>query len=124
MILFLTITAGIGGILYFVKHQPWKEPLPFQIIQAHREQTDTNPISSHPIEKQRPQTPVRNFEKININLADLAELQNLPGIGVKTAEKIIRYRERQGAFSSLEELLNVPGIGHQRMQQIKSRITL
>ena len=46
--------------------------------------------------------------KININQADIAALTSLNGIGPKTAEKIIAYREQLDGFSSIDQLLNIP----------------
>ncbi len=71
-----------------------------------------------------------NFEKnkkppppaeksININLAELNQLISLPGIGEKTAEKIILLRQKRGEFKKLEELMDVKGIGEQKFNKIK-----
>lgn len=61
---------------------------------------------------------------ININTADLAELCRLPGIGEKTAQKIIELRNRLGKFSSVNQLLIVKGIGDKKLQTIKPYISL
>ena len=61
---------------------------------------------------------------ININTAGSDELQQLPGIGPVTAEKIIQYRESNGPFSSADDITNVSGIGEKTLQKIKSRITV
>ena len=61
---------------------------------------------------------------ISINSADLKQLSSLPGIGIKTAEKIIEYRTNNGSFNSLEELMNVKGIGKSKFNKIKEYITL
>lgn len=50
-------------------------------------------------------------EKINLNTATEAELQTISGIGAKKAQEIIRFRDEQGPFKTVEELKNVPGIG-------------
>lgn len=63
-------------------------------------------------------------ERININTADLAEICRLPGIGEKTAQKIIDLRNRLGKFSSVNQLLIVKGIGDKKLQQIKPYISL
>lgn len=47
---------------------------------------------------------------ININDASKGDIESIPGIGKKTAEKIISYRDEHGIIESLEELENIPGI--------------
>lgn len=47
---------------------------------------------------------------VNINTADVSSLCKLPGIGETRAKAIIEYREKHGAFNSIEELKNVNGI--------------
>lgn len=61
--------------------------------------------------------------KININTADIAELETLSGIGPATAQKIIDYRNENGPFKSIEEIKNVSGIGDRKFEQIKEKIT-
>jgi competence protein ComEA len=61
---------------------------------------------------------------IDINQADVAELDSLPGIGPSTAEKIIAYRSSVGLFKTIEEIMNVPGIGEAKFGQIKELITV
>lgn len=62
--------------------------------------------------------------KVNINLASLEELILLPGIGKKTAEKIIEYRESHGKYSAPSDLLNVSGIGEKKLEKIKSLLII
>lgn len=62
--------------------------------------------------------------KININTATLAELDNLPGIGPSTAQKIIEYREKNGKFKKIEDIQNVKGIGEAKYEDIKEKITV
>lgn len=61
---------------------------------------------------------------ININTADEAALQTLPGIGAAKATSIIRYREANGGFSSIEEIKKVSGIGDITYENIKGCITV
>ena len=61
---------------------------------------------------------------ININSADKNELMTLPGIGEKKAEDIIRYREDNGGFKSVEDLMNVDGIKEGTFQKLKDKITI
>ncbi len=61
-------------------------------------------------------------QKININKADAKTLQALPGIGEKTAQKIIEQRKKK-PFMNKEELLKVKGIGEKTLEKIKDLIT-
>ena len=48
---------------------------------------------------------------INLNTATIDQLMTLPGIGRKTAERILEHRAKSGGFKKIEELMNVQGIG-------------
>lgn len=61
---------------------------------------------------------------IDINNATQAELEALPEIGPKTAEKIIAYRQEHGPFQSIEEIQNVNGIGPVTYETIKDLIVV
>jgi|SRR5690554_485031 len=64
-------------------------------------------------------TKVTPAEKsINLNSADINQLTLLPGIGSKTAERIIEYRNKKGKFNSLNELLDIKGIGEAKFHNI------
>ena len=60
---------------------------------------------------------------VNINTADVQELDLLPGIGEKLAENIIAYRIENGSFQTIEEIKNVPKIGDSIFEKIKNYIT-
>ena len=62
--------------------------------------------------------------KISINRASLVELMTLPGIGEKTAQKIIEYRETYGSFWSIEDIKNVKGIGDKKFEKLKDFISI
>jgi len=62
--------------------------------------------------------------KININRADSAKLQEIPGVGPATAQKIIEYREQNGKFKSIEDIKNVSGIGSKTFESLKEYITV
>jgi competence protein ComEA len=53
---------------------------------------------------------------VNVNTADLVELQRLPGVGPVLAQKIIDYRNQHGPFKKLNDLNNVSGVGPSKMQ--------
>lgn len=67
---------------------------------------------------------VQQVAKININTADISQLQKLPGIGPSTAERIVEYRKENGPFKRIEELMNVRGIGQKKFDRIKDQITV
>ncbi len=60
--------------------------------------------------------------RIDINSADTALLSTLPGIGEKTAQKIVNYRETNGRFTCTEDIMKVPGIGESKYEAIKDLI--
>ena len=60
--------------------------------------------------------------RIDLNLATVAELMTLPGIGQAKADSIVRYREKNGAFSSIEEIKQVEGIKEGVYNRIKDNI--
>ena len=62
--------------------------------------------------------------KVDINRATAEELESLPGIGPKTAEAIIQYRDSNGPFKCVEDLLSVKGIGPKKLEKIKEHVTI
>lgn len=61
---------------------------------------------------------------VNINSADSAQLQMLPGVGPATAEKIITYREQVGRFKRKEDIKDVNGIGEKKYAKMEALITV
>jgi competence protein ComEA len=56
---------------------------------------------------------------LHLNTATLEQLDELPGVGPSTAQKILDFREQHGAFTSIDELDAVPGIGPARLEQLR-----
>ncbi|OXS80466.1 helix-hairpin-helix domain-containing protein [Domibacillus enclensis] len=63
-------------------------------------------------------------ELINLNSADSAGLQELPGIGESKAQAILDYRETEGPFQSIEDLKNISGIGDKTFEKLAPLITI
>ena len=63
-----------------------------------------------------------NSGKVNVNQADLSQLETLPGIGAKKAQAIIDYRTANGSFHSLEDLGKVKGIGPKMLEKLKDLV--
>jgi competence protein ComEA len=59
---------------------------------------------------------------IQLSTATLEQLDSLPGVGPATAQKILDYRTKHGAFSSVDELDAVPGIGPKRLEQLRDLV--
>ena len=73
---------------------------------------------------QAPAPPSHPAQKpsINLNTATLDQLETLPGIGRKTAERIVEHRQKSGGFKKIEELMNVKGIGEKSFLKIKPMV--
>jgi len=59
---------------------------------------------------------------VHLNVATLEQLDALPGVGPVTAQKILDYRQKHGAFGSVDELDAVPGIGPARLDQLRDLV--
>ena len=60
---------------------------------------------------------------ININSATSDELQQVPGIGPATADKILQMRKSYGPFKSVDDLLAIRGIGKKRLDKMRKYLT-
>ena len=61
---------------------------------------------------------------VNLNTADEAALDTLPGVGPVMAQNIIAWRESNGKFTSIEQLQEISGIGPSRYAQIAGLVTV
>lgn len=61
---------------------------------------------------------------VDINTATAQELTTIKGIGAKTAEKIVAYREANGPFKSVDDLTKVSGIKEKRLDKIRAELTV
>jgi competence protein ComEA len=107
-------------------------------------QTETTPVSSETTEEAETETseevepvvatqtaepePAESEEPdtvlVNINTADAAALEALPGIGEELAARIVAYREENGPFQFAEDITNVYGIGDGKYASIADYITV
>lgn len=63
-----------------------------------------------------------NLPKINLNTADHKELTQIPGVGEKTADKIIEYRTNS-PFNTIDDLKRVDGIGDKKFESMRDFVT-
>jgi competence protein ComEA len=61
---------------------------------------------------------------VNLNTASASDLEGLPGIGAKTAARIVEYRQKNGPFKKIEELMNVHGVGEKNFLKLKPQISV
>jgi competence protein ComEA len=93
----------------------------------HRFTDHTQPAANH-------QSPTTNKlsgaqlltlnKPLNINTATAGDLEAIPGIGLKTAERIVAYRKKHGGFAKIEDIMKVPGIKEKRFEKIKRHLTI
>ncbi len=68
--------------------------------------------------------PVQAGDKVNINTATVESLQEVRGIGPKTAAAIVEYRTTHGNFHEVDDLTGVKGIGEKRLEKIREQLTV
>src|SRR3954462_13261615 len=61
---------------------------------------------------------------INLNTATQAQLESLPGVGAKAAQRILEYRKQNGHFKKIEDLMNVKGFGEKTFLKLKPMLTV
>jgi competence ComEA-like helix-hairpin-helix protein len=66
----------------------------------------------------QPPQPLPGIEPVDVNTASLVELEHLPGVGFRTAQSIVDYREAKGSIKELSDLLQASGIDQERLSEI------
>lgn len=95
------------------------------LTQAQAESLDTESINNNGnLEEKSDKKSPKEAGKININQADLTQLQQLSGIGEKKAQSIIDYRNENGSFKTIEDLAKVTGIGEKTVEKLRDSITI
>lgn len=67
----------------------------------------------------KPKSTESKSYKVNLNLANNRELENIPSIGPSLAQRILIYRKEIGGFKNINEIKNVKGIGDKTFNKIK-----
>ena len=109
------------GQQLFVPNRVQSTPVPDVVLMQTVESVSAESVASS-AEATSPETPSDASGRVNINTANRAELETLPGVGESTAQKIVSYREDNGPFAAIEEIMNVSGIGEGKFEQMKDLI--
>lgn len=131
-LIFFSIIVLIGLSVSYVKSIHNRKKITIEATQIPAQKTDVNQTSTQEktnINKNNgaglEPAPTNNIDsKININTSTQDELMELKGIGEKRAEAIIKYRQTQGSFQTIEEIKNISGIGDKIFENIKEDITV
>ncbi len=99
----------------YKKNFPPSENSPNESVDIKQEVLELKPLDF----EQNKKPPLPEEKSININNAGTNQLISLPGIGEKTAQKIVLLRDARGGFKNLEELKDVKGIGEVKFNKIK-----
>jgi competence protein ComEA len=82
------------------------------------------PANASPIQEKTAEAKAAPAQVVNLNTAPAEQLERLPGVGPKTAARIIEYRQKNGGFKKVEELMNVRGIGEKAFLKMKNQLTI
>ena len=82
------------------------------------------PAVASPAQEKAADAKAAPAQVVNLNTAPVEQLERLPGVGPKTAARILEYRQKNGGFKKIEELMNVRGIGEKAFLKMKGQLTV
>jgi competence protein ComEA len=114
MLLIAACVAILAGIVV----QAASRPAPPLVIHA--------PAETPAIEVLAPQRPAGRPVPgpVSLNMASATELERLPGIGPKLAQRIVEDRRRNGPYARVEDLDRVKGIGPRTIERLRPHVTI
>lgn len=83
-----------------------------------------SPDSAMPDAEGAPTAGGAPVQRVDLNTADVAALDTLPGVGPATAQAIVDYRTSHGRFTSVDQLLEVKGIGPAKLANMRAHVTV
>lgn len=130
VILILTGT-GFWGLKRFAPTLFLGAPDLIAVPNGERPHRQTAPVEANPSPQPKPErgstshtgrrgdAAISMPALLNINTASAAELQTLPRIGEKMAQRIIAYRSEHGDFATVDAIQNVKGIGPKTLEKLR-----
>lgn len=116
---FLFLILLVGGGLLFIKTSKQEKG---EITIVSEETTSKEEEVKGVVEESSNESESTGL--ININIADQKRLESLTGVGEKTAEKIIDYRDENGNFTTINDIMKVKGIGEGKFEDMEGSITV
>ncbi len=80
------------------------------------------PVAAAPASAQK--AAASEARPIDLNSADSAALESVPGIGKSLSQRIVSFREKNGPFQSVDDLLKVQGVGEKSIQKLRPYLTV
>ena len=117
------IKKGAGIVLVISTLLPFSSPVFAKKVEL--EKSATSMVQKKESKNGHSQVEADHSDKVNINQANAEELaQKLNGIGAQKAKAIVEYREKYGAFNSVDNILEVQGIGPMFLEKNKDKLVL
>ena len=107
----LLLTAGLGALRFF------------RLTGGRLPSQSVGESTLPPLLTFTPEFAAETNALLDLNTADQAALETLPGIGEALAQRILAYRETHGPFSSVGELQAVEGIGPGILARLRPYVT-
>lgn len=115
----LGLALLVGGAISWVDRLRPEVAAEFQVLPGAVEVPEEESVTVLPQD-----APVVSRGTLDLNAATVSDLERLPGIGPKMAERIVRYRERMGPFRSVDDLTKVRGIGARTLEKLRPMVTV